>query len=93
MKPSTILGILASAEGQERLEPALAETVNRPEAMRMVKPKIPGDAIVTLNRTVSRAHDAKVDATEKWVRGEMSTKKHHEIHARADRVIKGRGRI
>lgn len=72
-------------------EGVLAEPVNRPEQMRAVKPKIPGDHIVTLSRTVQRAHDAKVDATEKWIRGEMTSAKHKEIHSRADRIIKGKG--
>lgn len=45
------------------------------------------------DRTVTRAHDAKVHATDSWVRGEITTKKHAEIHKRADHVIKSKGKM
>jgi hypothetical protein len=44
-------------------------------------------------RTVSRAHDAKVSATDSWVRGEISNAKHDQIHSRANKVIKAKGCI
>lgn len=47
----------------------------------------------TQDRMVSRAHDAKVDATDKWVRGEMESKEHEAVHKRADKVIKSKGRL
>lgn len=53
-----------------------------------VEPKRPTSAA----RSVERAHDAKVSATDSWVRGEMTSKKHDEIHKRADHVIKRRGK-
>lgn len=43
-------------------------------------------------RSVERAHDAKVSATDSWVRGEIDSKKHDAIHKRADSVIKRKGR-
>jgi hypothetical protein len=43
-------------------------------------------------RMVSRAHDAKVRATGDWVEGHITSKKHSEIHKRADKVIKAKGR-
>lgn len=45
------------------------------------------------DRTVARAHDAKVNATDSWVNGHISTAKHKQIHARADRVIKAKGKL
>lgn len=39
-------------------------------------------------RIVENAHHAKVHATDSWVRGEISTAKHAQIHKRADSVIK-----
>jgi hypothetical protein len=44
------------------------------------------------SRMVERAHDAKVSATDRWVRGEMSSKAHDAVHKRADQVIKKKGR-
>lgn len=44
------------------------------------------------SRTVERAHDAKVSATDRWVRGEMTSKEHDAVHKRADQVIKKKGR-
>lgn len=44
------------------------------------------------DRTVARAHDAKVHATDAWVRGEMTSKEHAAVHKRADSVIKKKGR-
>lgn len=46
----------------------------------------------TESRMVERAHDAKVSATDRWVRGEMSSKDHDAVHKRADTVIKKKGR-
>lgn len=46
----------------------------------------------TESRTVERAHDAKVHATDAWVRGEMTSKEHDAVHKRADSVIKKKGR-
>lgn len=42
------------------------------------------------DRVVENAHHAKVHATDCWVRGEITAKKHAEIHKRADSVIKGK---
>lgn len=47
----------------------------------------------TQDRMVSRAHDAKVDATDRWVRGEMSGKDHEAVHKKADQVIKCKGKM
>jgi hypothetical protein len=47
----------------------------------------------TEDRMVSRAHDAKVDATDRWVRGEMTGKDHEAVHRKADHVIKCRGKL
>lgn len=44
-------------------------------------------------RTVERAHDAKVHATDSWVNGHISSAKHKQIHARADKVIKRKGKV
>lgn len=33
------------------------------------------------------AHREKRHATESWIRGDMTTAKHNEVHRRADRVI------
>lgn len=43
-------------------------------------------------RMVERAHDAKVSATDSWVRGDIGSKEHDQIHARANRVIKKKGK-
>lgn len=43
--------------------------------------------------TVQAAHDEKVHATRKWVAGEISNKKHADIHKRADHVIKKKGHL
>lgn len=57
------------------------------DALR-VQPKKP----TTESRTVERAHDAKVHATDAWVRGEMTSKEHDAVHKRADSVIKKKGK-
>lgn len=44
------------------------------------------------SRTVKRAHDSKVRATGDWVDGHITSKKHDEIHRRADMVIKRKGK-
>jgi hypothetical protein len=44
-------------------------------------------------RTVQAAHDEKVHATRKWVSGEISNAEHSKIHARADHVIKKKGKM
>jgi hypothetical protein len=46
----------------------------------------------TESRTVERAHDSKVRATADWVDGHITSKKHDEIHKRADSVIKKKGK-
>lgn len=43
--------------------------------------------------TVQAAHDEKVHATRKWVAGEISSAKHKQIHARANHVIKAKGKL
>lgn len=53
-----------------------------------VQPKKP----TTESRTVERAHDSKVRATADWVDGHITSKKHDEIHKRADSVIKKKGK-
>jgi hypothetical protein len=55
------------------------------EALR-VQPK------TTESRMVDRAHDAKVHATDAWVRGQMTSKEHDAVHKRADSVIKKKGK-
>lgn len=37
---------------------------------------------------VKAAHDEKEKATRDWVAGRMSTKKHQQVHSRANHVIK-----
>lgn len=44
-------------------------------------------------RMVSRAHDAKVRATSAWIDGDITSKKHAQIHGRADKVIKSKGKV
>lgn len=44
-------------------------------------------------RSMARAHDAKVHATDQWVRGEITSKKHSAIHKRADMVIRKKGKL
>lgn len=44
-------------------------------------------------RLVSRAHDSKVRATADWIDGNITSKKHAAIHARADKVLKARGKM
>jgi hypothetical protein len=39
-------------------------------------------------RMVQAAHDEKVNATRKWVAGEMTTARHEKVHARANSIIK-----
>lgn len=41
-------------------------------------------------RMHNAAHNARVNATQDWVEGRISTKKHTQIHARAARVLKGK---
>lgn len=43
-------------------------------------------------RMVEGAHDAKVQATGDWIRGNISAKEHAAIHKRADSVIKRKGK-
>lgn len=45
------------------------------------------------DRAVENAHHAKVGATDSWVRGDIDSKKHAEIHKRADKVIKAKGHV
>ena len=39
-------------------------------------------------KAVEAAHREKVEATRKWVSGEMTTRKHDMVHKRADHIIK-----
>lgn len=39
-------------------------------------------------RTIESAHSAKVNATRDWIEGSISTKKHAQIHSRANKVLK-----
>lgn len=71
---------LLAQMGQEAMTDSLA--------VQPRKPKAP----TTESRTVERAHDAKVSATDRWVRGEMTSKEHDAVHKRADSVIKKKGR-
>lgn len=41
-------------------------------------------------RLKAAARDEKVHATRRWVAGEMSTKQHSQVHARANKVLKGK---
>lgn len=59
-----------------------------PGAPSSVVQKVPSPS----QRMVERAHDSKVRATGDWVDGHITSKKHDAIHARADRVIKKKGR-
>lgn len=45
------------------------------------------------DRAVENAHHAKVSATDSWVRGEMTSKEHAEVHKRADKVISCKGKL
>lgn len=62
------------------------------EAMTDALAVQPRKAPTTESRTVERAHDAKVSATDRWVRGEMTSKEHDAVHKRADQVIKKKGK-
>jgi hypothetical protein len=42
---------------------------------------------------MDNAHHSKVRATADWVDGHISSKKHAEIHKRADMVLKKKGRM
>jgi hypothetical protein len=42
----------------------------------------------TARRMVENAHGAKVNATEAWVNGHISSKQHAEVHAKANHVLK-----
>jgi hypothetical protein len=42
-------------------------------------------------RAVENASHSKVRATENWVDGHISSAKHAQIHARANKVIKSKG--
>lgn len=44
-------------------------------------------------RTVARAHESKVRATGDWVDGHIDSKKHADIHKRADKVIACKGKM
>lgn len=44
-------------------------------------------------RMVERAHDVKVSATGSWMNGHITAAEHRKIHARADKVIKAKGRL
>ena len=59
-----------------------------PGAPSSVVQKVPSPS----QRIIERAHDAKVSATDAWVRGHMSSKEHDAVHKRADRVIKKKGK-
>ena len=78
---------------QERLESHSAPTANRPEHLKRSTEKVHGDSIKHAHHAMNRAHDAKVEATHKWVMGEMSSKKHKEIHSRANHVLKNKGHV
>ena len=41
-------------------------------------------------RMKMHAKEEKIHATRKWVAGEISTKQHDGVHARADAVLKGK---
>lgn len=72
---------LLAEMGQEAMTDSLAVQPRKP------KPPTPAD------RMVERAHDSKVRATSDWVDGHISSKKHSDIHKRADSVIKKKGRM
>jgi len=36
------------------------------------------------------AHDEKLHATREWIGGRISTRKHNMIHARANKILKGK---
>jgi hypothetical protein len=40
------------------------------------------------DRVMRHAHKAKVEATKRWIDGELTPEKHDAIHARANKVIK-----
>lgn len=44
-------------------------------------------------RAVESAHESKLRATANWVDGHIDSKKHAEIHKRADKVIACKGRM
>lgn len=45
-----------------------------------------------MDRVQQAAHGAKVDATRRWVGGEISSQEHDSIHRRANAVLKHKGR-
>ena len=44
------------------------------------------------DQVVERAHHSKIMATGDWVEGRITSKRHDEIHKRADHVIKRKGK-
>lgn len=65
-------------------EDAAQITAGRPKKVREPTPA---------DRAVENAHHAKVGATDSWVRGDIDSKKHADIHKRADRVIACKGKM
>lgn len=62
-----------------------------PDPAYIVKP--PSPAKRTAQETVERAHHSKVNATDAWVNGHISSKEHTERHKRANHVIASKGRV
>lgn len=60
-----------------------------PGAPSSVVQKVPSPS----QRMVERAHDAKVNATGSWMSGHITDAEHRKIHARADKVIKAKGKL
>lgn len=92
LNPTMLAALLlgASAAGEDDG----SAPVNRPEVEKPVKlPKQPSIAERSAKDTVEHAHYAKSNATRDWIEGRITSKKHADIHKRADRVIKAKGRL
>ena len=85
MKTSPLIAIAVGKAPRKSKAKKSAEAA--PTAMTEYKPPS------TAERVVSRAHDSKVNATQDWVEGKISSTKHNQIHKRANKVIAADGHV
>ena len=85
MKQSPLVAIAFEKAPRKSKSKKSAEAA--PTAMTEYKPPSPAE------RTVERAHSAKVNATEDWINGKISGAKHNQVHKRANKILAADGHV
>lgn len=98
MSKNTSIPMLAALLGGEMTQKGgrkntVKEKVTKPRIKRAPETSVGSDFSMPTpaQRMKDHARDAKVYATRRWVDGEISTTKHNQIHARANRVLTNKG--